>query len=112
MLLLHHQFHCCGSRLSSIAKALDNLLGITPISPRIIVLELEGNPKTTVICVYTPHNASSESDVEEFYTSLRGTVEQVPLHSFLVIAGDLNAKLGPDNVKFRITRKQIAMGNV
>ena len=40
-------------------KALDNLLGITPISPRIIKLELEGNPKTTVICAYSPHNASS-----------------------------------------------------
>ena len=59
-------------------KALDNLLGITPISPRIINLELEGNPKTTVICVYSPHNSFSESDVEDFYTTLRSTVEQLP----------------------------------
>ena len=81
-------------------KASDNLLGIHSISPRIIVLELEGNPKTTVICVYSPHNSSSESDIEDLYTTLRTTVEQVPLHNFLVISGDLNAKLGPDNVRF------------
>ena len=66
---------------------------------------MEGNPKTTVICVYSPHNASSESDVEDFYTTLRSTVEQVPLHNFLVIAGDLNAKLGPDNVKFTYNKE-------
>ena len=81
-------------------KVLDNLLGITKISPWIIVLELEGNPKTTVICVYSPHNSSYESDVEDFYTTLRSTVAEVPLHNFLVISGHLNAKLGPENVKF------------
>ena len=38
--------------------------------------------------------------MEEFYTDLRSTVAQVPLHNFLVISGDLHAKLGPENVKF------------
>ena len=50
--------------------------------------------------MYSPHNCSSESDIEKFYTELRTTVEQVPLHNFLIISGDLNAKLGPDDVKF------------
>ena len=31
---------------------------------------------------------------------LRSTVAQVPLHNFLVISGDLNAKLGPEHVNF------------
>ena len=86
-------------------KALDNLLGIKSISQRIIKLELECNHKTTVICVYSPHNASSESDVEQFCTTLRRTVEQVPLHNFLVIAGDLNAKLSPDSVRFTYNKE-------
>ena len=70
-----------------------------------MVLELEGNPKTTVICIYSPHNASPEDEVEDFYTTLRSTVEQVPLHNFLVIAGDLNAKLGQDEVNFTFNSK-------
>ena len=65
-----------------------------------MVLELEGNPKTIVICVYSPHNSSSKEDIEDFYTTMRSTIEQVPLHNFLVIAGHLNAKLGPSDVKF------------
>ena len=82
-------------------KASENLLKIESISPSIMVLELEGNPKTTVICVYSQHNSSSESGIEDFYTKLRSAVEQVPHHNFLVISGDLNAKLGPDNARFK-----------
>ena len=81
-------------------RASDNLLNIESITPRIMVLELEGNPKTTIVCVHSPHNSSTEEDIEDFYTSLRTTVEQVPPHNFLVIAGDLNSKLGPDDVNF------------
>ena len=92
-----------GFILSSAAS--DNLLGIESISSRIMVSELEGNPKTTVICVYSPHNSSSKEDIEDFYTTLRSTIEQVPLHNFLVIAGDLNAKLGPSDVKFTYNNK-------
>ena len=81
-------------------KASDNLLNIESITPRILILELEGNPKTTIVCVHSPHNSSSEEDIEDFYTSLRATVEQVPPHNFLVIAGDLNSKLGHGDVNF------------
>ena len=38
-----------GFLLSS--KASNNLLGVESISPRIMVLEREGNPKTTVMCL-------------------------------------------------------------
>ena len=81
-------------------RACDNLLGIESISPRIMILTLRGNPKTTVICVYSPHNSSSEEDIVEFYNTLRTTVEQVPLHNLLIVTGDLNAKLGPDDARF------------
>ena len=81
-------------------RASDNLLDVEPISSRIMVLTLKGNPKTTVICVYSPHNSSSEEDLVDFYTTLRSTVEQVPLHNLLIIAGDLNAKLGPADARY------------
>ena len=65
-----------------------------------MVLELEGNPKPTIACVHSPHNSSTEEDIEDFYTSLTKTVEQVPPRNFLVIAVDLNSKLGSDDVNF------------
>ena len=82
--------------------AVNNLLSVESISPRILLIELEGNPKTTIICVYSPHNSSPVDEVEEFYSTLKSTVEQVPAHNFLIIfiAGDLNVKLGPDEVNF------------
>ena len=51
-----------------------------------------------------PTNSSSVNEIND-YTSLRSTIEQVPLHNFLVIAGDLNAKLGPDEAKFSFNSK-------
>ena len=80
--------------------AVKNLLSVESISPQILLIELEGNPKTTIICVYSPHNSSLVDEVEEFYSTFKSTVEQVPAHHFLIIAGDLNAKLGPDEVNF------------
>ena len=86
-------------------KASDNLLSIETISPRILLLELDGNPKTTLVCVYSPTNSSPLEEIEDFYTTLRTTIEQVPLHNFLVIAGDLNAKLGSDEASFSFNSK-------
>ena len=87
-----------GVLLSS--RASNNLLSVESINPRILVIEFEGNPKTTIICVYSPHNACSTDEIEDFYTALKETLEQIPLHNFVVIAGDLNAKLGPQDVPF------------
>ena len=65
-----------------------------------MLLELEGNPKATVICVYSPTNSSSQEDIESFYQTLSATIEQIPLHNFVTICGDFNAKLGPDEAFF------------
>ena len=86
-------------------KASSNLLSLEPISPRIMVLELDGNPKTTVVCVYSPCNNSPIEEIDDFYTTLRTTIEQVPPHNFLVLAGDFNAKLGPEESKFSFHSK-------
>ena len=78
------------------SRATNNLLHIESISSRILLIEPKGNPKTTIICIYSPTNASSEEDIDNFYATLKATVEQVPVHNFLLIAGDFNAKLGGD----------------
>ena len=74
-------------------KSLNN---IETITSRIMVATFSGNPKTTVICCYSPTNSSEEEEVENFYDDLPAIVKQVPIHNVLIIAGDFNAQLGSD----------------
>ena len=87
-----------GFLLSS--RACDNLVSVESISPRLMVLELDGNPKTTIICAYSPTNDSSEEEINQFYTDLRSITENIPLHNFFILLGDLNAKLSSPDVNF------------
>ena len=75
-------------------NALNNLLTVESISPRILLIEIEGNPKSTVICAYSPQNSRPVQEVEDFYSTLRATIDRVPLHNFLAIAGDLKCQTG------------------
>ena len=79
---------------------MENLSNIEVISPRVIIADFEGSPKTTIISCYSPHNNSSDADIDHFYNTLRSTLEYVPAHNFLVILGDFNAKLGSNDAKF------------
>ena len=81
-------------------RAMENLSNIEKISSRVVIADFEGNPKTTVISCYSPHNNSTDDDINDFYNTLRSTVENVPAHNFLLIPGDFNAKLGPNDAKF------------
>ena len=82
------------------SKARKALLKVRSINERILIAEFDGNPKTTVIVVYSPTNCADESKVEEFYNALRNTINDVPAHNFLVVLGDFNARLGPEYVPF------------
>ena len=65
------------------------------------VLYLSGPPGvTTVIVTYSPTNASPTEEVETFYEELRAVISDVPAHNFLAVLGDLNARLGPEDVPF------------
>ena len=81
-------------------KASGNLLSVEKISERIIIAEFNSNPRTTFIACYCPTNVSDEKLVDDFYSDLKGVTESVPAHNFLVIAGDFNGQLGPDNALF------------
>ena len=84
------------------AKGRKALLDAKRISPRILRVEFDGNPKTTVIVIYSPTNCADENDVEKFYSDLRSTLQDVPAHNFLTILGDFNARLGPDVAAYTI----------
>ena len=81
-------------------RAMENLTKCNKISSRAVIADFEGNPKITVISCHSPHNNSSDDDINQFYNTLRSTLENIPAHNFLLIPGDFNAKLGPNDAKF------------
>ena len=64
------------------------------ISSRILKVTFAGNPRFTVVSVYSPTEGYSREDVEKFHHDLRDCINTVPAHNLLVVAGDFNAKLG------------------
>ncbi|KAK1902375.1 Craniofacial development protein 2 [Dissostichus eleginoides] len=67
---------------------------------RILIAEFSGNPVTTVIVVYSPTNVAPSEEVEKFYEDLATAVRDVPVHNFLAILGDFNARLGPEDAPY------------
>ncbi len=80
-------------------KAMKSLSGVIARGDRNLIVNFTGNPKASVIVSYSPTNASSEDEVEDYYTDLRRCIESVPDHNFLMILGDFNARFGSDDVK-------------
>ncbi len=78
-------------------RARSALQSVNSVSPRILVAEFDGNPITTVIVVFSPHNSSDEAEVEQLYGDLRAMIGQVPLHNFLAVLGNFN---GPEDIRF------------
>ena len=75
-------------------RAYKALASVEMITNRIMIATFYGNPKTTLICCYSPTNVSDESDVEDFYASLESLTRRIPKHNMLIIGGDFNAHLG------------------
>ena len=77
-------------------KAKKALLDVKRISDRILRAEFDGNPRTTILVAYSPTNTAEESVVEEFYKTLRSTLQDIPAHNFLGVLADFNARIGPE----------------
>ena len=80
-------------------KAKKSLLDAKRITDRILKVEFDGNPKTTVLVIYAPTNAADQCTVEELYKNLRNTLQDIPAHNFVSILGDFNARIGPEEAR-------------
>ncbi|XP_072048646.1 uncharacterized protein [Amphiura filiformis] len=82
------------------ANANASLAGVVPHTERILVANFQGNPATTVIVTYCPTNVEDEDKVEDHYDNLRRTIDSIPAHNVLMVIGDFNGRLGPEDAKF------------
>ena len=57
-------------------------------------VSFNGNPCTTIICCYSPTNASEEMDIISFYNQLSLLVWHIPKHKILIIGGDMIIQIG------------------
>ena len=50
-----------------------------------------------MITVYSPTEAASDEEAEDFHEGLRTAISEVPAHHLLMVVGDLNAHLSKLN---------------
>ena len=77
----------------------DCITQVDKISDRIIKMTLRCNPQVTIVCVYAPTESADIEVKDTFYNELNDVIRYTPNHNFLVVLGDLNARVGKDSHK-------------
>ena len=81
-------------------EANKSLINIKRVTNRILIANFQGNPVLTTIVTYAPCEYEDEIVKNIFYEQLRTTIESVPSHNCLIILSDMNARMGPEDVKY------------
>ena len=74
-------------------KAYQSAMEITCISPSVLRVSFNGNPRLTVLSVYRPTEVPDTEAAETFHDDVQCTVAQTPTHDILFVVGDFNAHL-------------------
>ena len=91
--------HEAGVALLLSKEANRSLLEWEPVSDRIIRARFESRfQKVTVIMCYAPTNAAEEEEKQQFYAQLQTVVDIVANRDMLIVMGDMNAKVGQENL--------------
>ena len=79
------------------------VIGFTPISPRLSILRIKGKfSNYSIINVHAPTEESEDEEKGQFYELLERAYDNCPGHDIKIIAGDLNAQVGTEQI-FRPT---------
>jgi exonuclease III len=80
-------------------KEMKNILGCTPVSERMCRLRVKTRFfNLSVINVHAPTEDKDETEKDGFYNQLERTYDSAPSNDIKIIIGDLNAKLGKEEI--------------
>ena len=89
----------------------ESLLEWKPVSSRLMRARLTGrHTNITLIQCYPSTNDGEDTDKDAFYQQLQAEVDAVPRHDLSIVMGDLNAKVGSDNMYCNKVRGQHGCG--
>ena len=114
---LYHSGPSDGSGLHGVAFALSSaahssLMEWEPISQRLARIRLRGPIfNSTIFSVYAPTAVSSAELREEFYSHLEHAMDAVPPGDMLILAGDWNARFGPNDDSSKRAIGNYSIGN-
>ena len=78
-------------------RAYNAIVDFKSISKRAFIISFDGNPRFSVVCVYSPTEGDDAEVAEEFHDELRGALANLPAHNMKLVIGDLNAHLSKDD---------------
>ena len=91
--------YVCGVAIMVNKRVRNAVLGCNLKNNRMISIHFQGKPfNITVIQVYAPITDAEEAEVEWFYDDLQDYLELTPKRDILFIVGDMNTKVGNQEI--------------
>jgi exonuclease III len=83
-----------------------NTLSFEPYSERLRKLRIIGKfNNLSIISVHAPTEEKTDEEKEKFYEDLQIVHNKIPKHDIVIILGDLNAKIGKEDVYQNVAGK-------
>ncbi|XP_073668649.1 uncharacterized protein [Paramisgurnus dabryanus] len=105
--------HTEGVAIMMSPVAAKTLMEWQPVSSRIMTARFNSKGrKVTLIQCYSPTNDADKEAKENFYNSLQTVVNELPKRDIKILMGDLNAKIGKDNLGKELIMGTQALGEM
>lgn len=78
--------HIHGVGLIVSRRLQDHIINFTPVSERIIVIQLNGNPvNINIVQVYAPTTDAEDAEIDQFYNEISVLLKQLEKHDMTVV---------------------------
>ena len=94
-------------------EARKSLMEWSPVSERTILAHFKTKIRTlTIIQCYAPTELTEKDEKEEFYLQLSETTTAVKKRDVIILMGNMNAKIGPNNEGMEHVMGRHGIGNM